>query len=134
MGTGPNTAKEPGEAEAALGKTKAYVELLDDLRSRVRKARLRATISVNRELLQLYWEIGREIVRRQESEGWGSSVIKQISADLKKTFPNVRGFSTSNIWRMRAFFLAYRGPMEKLAPVGRGMNGESPRPPPPRDP
>jgi predicted nuclease of restriction endonuclease-like (RecB) superfamily len=95
------------------------------MKARVRKARVRASVSVNRELLRLYWELGRAIVTRQESEGWGSSVIKQISDDLKKTFPKVKGFSTSNIWRMRAFFLAYRGAEEKLAPAGREMKATS---------
>jgi predicted nuclease of restriction endonuclease-like (RecB) superfamily len=115
--------KGAGKAGGGVPQTAAYTELLEDLRTRNRTARMRATLSVNRELLQLYWDIGREIVRRQESEGWGSSVIEQISADLKKSFPAVRGFSASNIWRMRAFFLAYRSSERNLAPVARDSGG-----------
>ena len=121
--SGKSKDKLPHKAAGTVKETTAYAELLDDLRARVLKARMRASVSINRELLQLYWEFGRAIVTRQESEGWGSSVIKQISADLKKTFPNVRGFSTSNIWRMRAFFLAYRGAEGKLAQPARVFAG-----------
>lgn len=115
MSTGRNVGEESQEAGASVPDTRAYAELLEHLKTRIRTTRLRASVAVNREILQLYWELGRAIVTRQESEGWGSSVIKQISADLGKAFPGVKGFSASNVWRMRAFYLAYRGSEEKLA-------------------
>ncbi len=65
-------------------------------------------LSVNRELIQLYWDMGRQIVQRQEQEGWGQSVLARLADDLQKALPGVAGFSRSNVFRMRAFFLAYR--------------------------
>jgi predicted nuclease of restriction endonuclease-like (RecB) superfamily len=82
--------------------------LLEDLKSHIRSVQIRAALAVNRELILLYWEIGRRIADRQENEGWGRSVIERLADDLGKEFPDLQGFSRSNIWRMRAFFLAYR--------------------------
>ena len=86
-----------------------YADFLESLKSRVQQAQTRAMLSVNRELIQLYWDIGRLIVERQERAGWGQSVIDRISGDIQKAFPGIEGFSSSNISRMRAFFRAYRG-------------------------
>jgi predicted nuclease of restriction endonuclease-like (RecB) superfamily len=85
-----------------------YANFLDSLKDRVRQAQTRAMLSVNRELIGLYWDIGREIVRRQEQEGWGKSVVDRLAGDLQKAFPGIGGFSASNVSRMRAFYLAYR--------------------------
>ena len=84
-----------------------YPEFLDQLKQRVRQSQTKAALSVNRELIQLYWDVGRQIVERQEQEGWGKSVIDRLAADIQRDFPRIRGFSPGNIWRMRAFFLAY---------------------------
>ena len=62
---------------------------------------------VNSELMLLYWEIGYEINRKQAERGWGKSVIEILSKELRKEFPGVRGFSTTNLWRMRSFYLEY---------------------------
>lgn len=86
-----------------------YSELLDALKQRVQQAQTRAALSVNRELIQLYWEIGREIVMRQEHEGWGKSVVDRLARDIQTAFPGIGGFSPSNVWRMRSLFLAWRG-------------------------
>jgi len=91
-----------------------YAELLHQLKQRVRQAQTKATLSVNRELISLYWDIGRRIVEQQEREGWGKSVVDRLAGDLQKAFPGIRGFSPRNIWRMRAFFLAYRDPVAEL--------------------
>ncbi len=85
-----------------------YADFLDSLKTRVRQAQTKAMLSVNRELIQLYWDIGREIVQRQEQAGWGKGVVDRLAGDLQKAFPGIQGFSPRNIWRMRAFFLAYR--------------------------
>jgi predicted nuclease of restriction endonuclease-like (RecB) superfamily len=74
--------------------------------------------AVNKELVDLYWDIGRMIVERQDVEGWGKAVVEQLAADLRMEFPGVGGFSASNLWRMKAFFEAYSG-LEKLAPLVR---------------
>lgn len=94
-----------------------YVDFLDSLKTRVRQAQTKAMLSVNRELIQLYWDIGREIVQRQEQAGWGQSVLERLADDLQKALPGVSGFSRSNVFRMRAFYLAYRTPEIVAQPV-----------------
>ena len=66
-----------------------------------------ATRAVNRELVMLYWDIGRGIVEKQQTAGWGDAVVKQLAADLRSEFPGMRGFSARNIWNMRRFFETY---------------------------
>jgi hypothetical protein len=81
--------------------------LLEDLKARIRQAKVKTAFSVNRELIALYGNIGRSMVPRQKSEGWGRSVIDRLSADIQAAFSGIAGFSPSNIFRMRAFYLAY---------------------------
>src|SRR5579884_419115 len=85
-----------------------YAEFLSAVKERVRRSRLRAYRTVNRELIDLYWSIGEEIVDRQEKHGWGKSIVERLSADLCKEVPDSSGFSARNLWHMRDFFLAYR--------------------------
>ena len=84
-----------------------YEAFLTDLKSRIRAAQIRATLSVNRELISLYWHIGNSIVERQDSQGWGKSIVDRLSRDLQADFPGVGGFSPQNIWHMRRFYLAW---------------------------
>ena len=84
-----------------------YDVVLQSLKQRIRKAQLRATLSVNRELIFLYWQIGSEILERQRSEGWGTKVVERLAKDLKIEFSDVRGFSRSNLLYMRSFAEAY---------------------------
>ena len=84
-----------------------YLEVLEDIKSRVRTARIRASLSVNRELIILYWEIGRLILERQEAEGWGAKVIDRLSVDLNREFPDQKGFSARNLKYMRKFAEGY---------------------------
>jgi len=84
-----------------------YEELLARLKERVRTAQVRAAVSVNRELVLLYWHIGREILSRQEQEGWGAGVIDRLARDLRKAFPEMKGFSPRNLKYMRALAEAY---------------------------
>jgi predicted nuclease of restriction endonuclease-like (RecB) superfamily len=105
---------------AALSRTGLpgdYAAFLDSLKSRVRQAQTKAMLSVNRELIQLYWDIGRQIALRQEQEGWGKSVVDRLAGDIQKAFPGIGGFSASNVSRMRAFFLAYRSSEISAQPV-----------------
>ena len=74
-----------------------YAELLEGIKTQVRAARIRAALSVNRELIELYWEIGRSIVERQDAEGWGKSVVDRLARDLQAEFPGNSGFSPSNV-------------------------------------
>jgi predicted nuclease of restriction endonuclease-like (RecB) superfamily len=76
---------------------------LQELKQRIRETQLRASVGVNRELVLLYWRIGWDILSRQERERWGAKVIDRIAADLKKAFPEMKGFSPRNLKYMRAF-------------------------------
>lgn len=102
----------------SLGKPQDYPRLLTEIKERIRSAQYEALKTVNKELVGLYWDIGRMIVERQDVEGWGKAVVEQLAADLRTEFPGVGGFSSSNLWRMKAFFEAYTG-LEKLAPLVR---------------
>ncbi len=80
-----------------------YATFLARLKKQIVQAQGRAALSVNRELVLLYWQIGREILERQKAEGWGSKVIDQLSQDLRREFPSMKGFSPRNLKYMRAF-------------------------------
>ncbi|NEQ48467.1 MAG: DUF1016 domain-containing protein [Leptolyngbya sp. SIOISBB] len=84
-----------------------YRELLEGLKQQIRTAQVKAALSVNRELILLYWHIGREILSRQQTEGWGSKVITRLAQDLKCEFPDAKGFSARNLKYMRALADAY---------------------------
>lgn len=84
-----------------------YAPLLADLKARVRAAQVRAVLSVNQELISLYWHIGREILRCQRDEGWGAKVVERLAKDLRAEFPEIEGFSPRNLKYMRAFAVAY---------------------------
>ena len=95
-----------------------YSRVFDEIKKRVRAPQYEALKSVNRELIALYWDIGRIIVARQQDEKWGRSVVEKLASDLQKEFPGIAGFSASNLWRMRSFYLSYEAD-EKLAPMVR---------------
>lgn len=98
--------------------TKDYPALLAEVKARIQSAQYAALRAVNKELVGLYWDIGRLIVERQQSEGWGKAVVAQLAADLQAAFPGTGGFSASNLWRMKSFFETYSD-AEKLAPLVR---------------
>jgi len=84
-----------------------YDDFLHNLKERIRTAQVRAALAVNRELVLLYWQIGREILERQQREGWGTKVVEKLSIDLRREFPEMKGFSRSNLMYMRSFAEAY---------------------------
>jgi predicted nuclease of restriction endonuclease-like (RecB) superfamily len=84
-----------------------YEDFLRELKQRIRTAQVRAAVAVNRELILLYWHIGREILNRQERAGWGAKVIDRLAADLHSEFPDIKGFSRTNLLYMRAFAEAW---------------------------
>lgn len=84
-----------------------YDVLLRDIKERVRRAQIRAAVSVNHELVMLYWEIGQDILRRQAEEGWGARVVDRLAGDLGKAFPEMKGFSPRNLLFMRSLAEAY---------------------------
>jgi predicted nuclease of restriction endonuclease-like (RecB) superfamily len=93
-----------------------YGRLLGEIKERIRSAQYEALRKVNRELISLYWDIGRLIVERQRDAGWGKSVVETLADDLQAEFPGIAGFSARNIWRMRNFYLTYHD-NEKLPPL-----------------
>lgn len=84
-----------------------YVALLNGLKQRIRSSQVKAALAVNQGLILLYWHIGREILLRQQEQGWGSKVIEHLSQDLKREFPEMKGFGTRNLKYMRAFAEAW---------------------------
>lgn len=84
-----------------------YADWLGDLKARIHTAQQRATLSVNRELVLLYWQIGRDILTRQAQQGWGAKVIERLAHDLREAFPEMKGFSPRNLKYMRAFSEAW---------------------------
>jgi predicted nuclease of restriction endonuclease-like (RecB) superfamily len=99
-----------------ISKSNEYAALLNSIKDRIRRAQYDALKSVNKEMIALYWDIGRMIVDRQEKQGWGKSIVENLAADLQKEFPGVLGYSRDNLWRMRKFYLQYRN-NQKLAPM-----------------
>lgn len=84
-----------------------YRSILDNLKEKIRLARVKAILSVNAQLLQVYWEIGKVILEQQKNEGWGAKIIDRLATDLKVEFPDETGFSVRNLKYMRAFAEAY---------------------------
>jgi predicted nuclease of restriction endonuclease-like (RecB) superfamily len=84
-----------------------YAILLQRLKERIRVTQVQASLAVNRELILLYWQIGREILIRQQQQGWGAKVVNRLAKDLQHEFPEMKGFSSRNLKYMRAFAEAY---------------------------
>jgi len=84
-----------------------YPQFLAEIKARIAAARTHAALAVNSELIQLYWEIGHEILEREQREGWGSGVINRLASDLRREFPSITGFSRSNLHYMRSFAEAW---------------------------
>lgn len=101
-----------------------YSAWLGEVKSRIRSARTAAARSVNRELILLYWDIGRRIVEKQEQLGWGKSVVEKLSRDLNVEFPAMTGFSSRNLWDMRRMVEVYTAP-EFLAQAVRETTNAS---------
>lgn len=91
--------------------TKAYTQWLRQLKERVRSAQIKAALKVNAELLELYWDLGKEIVEKEKEAKWGSGLIEQLSSDLTKEFPEIQGFSRTNLFYIRKWYLFYSGSM-----------------------
>ena len=95
---------------ASISEGSGYQSLLQSLKRRIQAAPLRAALAVNRELILLYWQIGREILDRQAEHGWGAKVIGYLAADLRRELPETKGFSARNLKYMRAFAEAWPDP------------------------
>ena len=98
---------------------KDYINWIEELKSRYRSAQIKAAVKVNAEKLHFNWELGRDLVIRKAEERWGSGVVEQLSLDLQVTFPESKGFSASNLWRMKQWYQFYCNEAGKLAQVAR---------------
>jgi predicted nuclease of restriction endonuclease-like (RecB) superfamily len=105
-------------ADPSLTINTDYREFIEELKGRVASARFSVARKVNHELILLYWDIGRGIVEKQKSHGWGDSVVEMVAADLRRAFPSMSGFSPRNVWDMRRLYDTYSS-AELLAEAAR---------------
>jgi len=85
----------------------SYNEILENIKETVKQSQFRAMVVVNRELIALYWQIGKTILTKQSEQGWGSKIIDNLSKDLSTEFPDMKGFSSRNLKYMRKFAETY---------------------------
>lgn len=100
-----------------LDKTQ-FTQFVTEIKTKIREAQLEALQAVNKRLIDLYWNLGKMIVERQEAHGWGKSVVERLSVELQLELTEISGYSAANLWRMRNFYLIYRK-NEFLAPLVR---------------
>jgi predicted nuclease of restriction endonuclease-like (RecB) superfamily len=112
--------KKDSEVPATLAPVPpGYAEWLIDLKARIHQAQQRAALAVNRELVLLYWQLGRDILERQAAGTWGDRILDRLSADLRAAFPEMKGFSRSNLKYMRGFAEAWAESEIGQQPVGQ---------------
>ena len=86
---------------------KDYAAWIAELKHRYRSAQVKAAVKVNAEKLLFNWQLGRDLVQKKAEEHWGAGVVEQISLDLQREFPDESGFSTTNLWYMKKWYLFY---------------------------
>lgn len=123
MSRKPTTAKEI-IAKSDAGLPLGYGQFLAELKTRIHSAQLHASLSVNRELIALYWDLGKAIVAAQQEHGYGKAVVERLVIDLRRSFPMMQGFSPRNVWRMRAFYLAWTSGVKSVGKASTGLNAE----------
>lgn len=96
-----------------------YPELFEILREKSRSSQLKAALAINYELLNLYWEIGIKVLIKQKNEGWGSKIVETLSRDLRSAFPDMKGFSLTNVKYMVQFAKEYPDLTISQQPVGQ---------------
>ena len=92
---------------ADILKLSEYNEWLRDLKQQIKTGQIKAALSVNSQMILLYWNLGRQIVEKQEKAQWGSGFIEQLSKDLREEFSDMTGFSQTNLIRMKLFYQFY---------------------------
>jgi predicted nuclease of restriction endonuclease-like (RecB) superfamily len=103
----PPSEKGSNQVENRESLPESYPAFLQQLKQCIRESQVRASLSVNREFVLLYWRTGQDVLVRQERENWGAKIIDRLAADLKKAFPEMKGFSPRNLKYMRAFAEAW---------------------------
>jgi len=96
-----------------LTKNKDYSAWLKELKNNIRRVQIKAAVRINSELLQFYWNLGQDIVDRQKNANWGAGFLKQLSMDLSSEFPDMKGFSLTNLKYVRQWYLFYSQKIEK---------------------
>jgi len=104
--------------KVSITNSSEYLRVLNDIKSQIQSARIKATHKVNRQLIDLYWNIGKLIVEKQAKFGWGKAIIETLSKDIRKEFPGIAGYSPDNLWRMRQIYVEYSDSqiLEQLVP------------------
>ncbi len=92
-----------------------FTNFVKDIKQKILSSQYEALKSVNKELINLYWDIGKNIVLKQEAFGWGKSVVKNLSDELRKEFVGMKGFSERNLWNMRNFYVEYQNNLKLQA-------------------
>ncbi len=85
-----------------------YKNFMQELKQKIYATKTKAILSANKLMIELYFEIGKEIVKKQDKLGWGKSIVEQMSKDLKSEFGEKSGYSTQNLWYMRQFYNSYK--------------------------
>ena len=88
--------------------SREYAEFVREMKARIQSARISAARALNRDLILLYWDIGRGILEKQAHLGWGKAVVETLAKDLTNEFPSTNSFSPDNLWRMQQLYAAYR--------------------------
>ena len=101
-----------------LIKQNEYLDFLRDIKEKISSARIKVSKSVHRGQIQLYWDIGKTIIERQEQHGWGKSIVEKLAKDLSGENKSNTGFSPQNLWYMRQFFLEYKDAINLQQLVG----------------
>jgi predicted nuclease of restriction endonuclease-like (RecB) superfamily len=104
-----------------LKKDKDYAAFLYELKSRIKSVQIKAAVSVNRDLMELYWELAKKIVEKQKTSQWGDGLLTQMSKDLQEEFPDMKGFSLRNLKYMRQWFLFWT----EEEPIGQQLVAQS---------
>ena len=86
---------------------KEYINWINSLKLKIRKAQNKVAFTINSQLLELYWELGRELTVKQQDSSWGSKFIERTAKELRETFPQIKGFSRRNLYAMRQWYLFY---------------------------
>ena len=84
-----------------------YKNWITSLKDKIRSAQIKAALSVNEQMIMLYWDIGKSIIEKQQEHNWGSKIVEQMAIDLKRELPDTNGFSRTNLFAMRKFYLFY---------------------------
>jgi predicted nuclease of restriction endonuclease-like (RecB) superfamily len=117
--------KYPQFLKMSLSIDSEYKDWLRELKANIKKSQIKASLAVNSELIQLYWNLGKQIVEKQENTQWGSGFIDQLSKDLREEFPNMGGFSYSNLKYCRQFYLFYSESLIRQQLVGELEDAEN---------